>query len=199
MTISANKFHNCLKIVLLLLFAQFDASAENLRTSESFSDIADKKARSQALFTEASKVIMHPRCLNCHPKDNHPRQGEDMQVHEPPVWRGEENHGVVAMRCSTCHQATNIDYAEIPGHPDWHLAPIEMAWQGLSMTEICQQVKDPQRNGGLDLQELHHHMSKDTLVGWAWHPGKGREAVPGTQKSFGELISAWIDTGAHCP
>ncbi len=49
------------------------------------------------------------------------------------------------------------------------------------------------------MAEIHHHMAEDALVGWGWDPGPGRESVPGTQKAFGELIKAWIDTGARCP
>jgi hypothetical protein len=103
------------------------------------------------------------------------------------------------MRCTTCHGPANFDAAGIPGHPAWHVAPIEMAWVGKSLGEICQQIKDPARNGGKSMEELIHHMSEDSLVGWGWHPGVGREPAPGTQKEFGALIKAWVDTGAACP
>ena len=43
------------------------------------------------------------------------------------------------------------------------------------------------------------HMASDTLVGWAWTPGFGREPAPGSQKELGALIEAWINTGAECP
>ena len=39
----------------------------------------------------------------------------------------------------------------------------------------------------------------DTLVGWAWAPGFGREPAPGTQKEAGALVEAWVKTGAACP
>lgn len=42
-------------------------------------------------------------------------------------------------------------------------------------------------------------MAHDHLVGWGWNPGEGRAPAPGTQAQFGELIQAWIDTGAKCP
>ncbi len=74
-----------------------------------------------------------------------------------------------------------------------------MGWQGLSTGDICRQLKDPARNGNRNLQKIHDHMALDTLVGWAWHPGAGRKPAPGTQKAFGELIAAWIETGAACP
>ena len=74
-----------------------------------------------------------------------------------------------------------------------------MAWEGKSLGEICDQIKDPQRNGGKNLDEIVEHMAHDDLVGWGWHPGDGREPVPGTQEAFGELIKAWVATGAACP
>jgi hypothetical protein len=80
----------------------------------------------------------------------------------------------------------------------WHIAPIEMAWAGKSLREICEQIKDPKRNGGKSMEQLVEHMAEDTLVGWAWAPGVGREPAPGSQKEFGELIRAWVESGAAC-
>jgi hypothetical protein len=37
------------------------------------------------------------------------------------------------------------------------------------------------------------------VLAWGWHPGLGRDPVPGTQRALGELICAWIDSGAECP
>ena len=74
-----------------------------------------------------------------------------------------------------------------------------MAWQGRTLADICRQIKDPARNGGRDLEKIRHHMADDDLVGWGWNPGEGRTPAPGTQKQFGDLIRAWIDSGAACP
>jgi hypothetical protein len=74
-----------------------------------------------------------------------------------------------------------------------------MAWQGKSLREICLQLKDRASNGGRSLSEIHEHVARDSLVGWAWHPGEGRIAAPGSQAQFGALIAAWISTGAACP
>jgi len=74
-----------------------------------------------------------------------------------------------------------------------------MAWQGKSVSEICQQLKDPQRNGGRSLELLHEHLAEDDLVAWGWHPGDGRDPAPGSQQQLGELVRSWIDTGAACP
>ncbi len=74
-----------------------------------------------------------------------------------------------------------------------------MAWEGRSLGAICEQIKDLARNGGKDMAALLHHMEEDSLVGWAWSPGAGRTAAPGTQAEFGALVRAWADAGAHCP
>ena len=79
------------------------------------------------------------------------------------------------------------------------MAPIEMAWQGKSIGDICRQIKDPDRNGGRDLALLHDHLAKDDLVAWGSQPGAGRDPAPGNQALIGELVQAWIDTGAQCP
>ncbi|MDB4977628.1 MAG: hypothetical protein JWN48_5969 [Myxococcaceae bacterium] len=170
----------------------------SLRSPQSFGDIADKAARSRALFQEAGKVIAHPRCVNCHPSGNQPTQGAG-EPHLPTVVRGDDGYGAPGLRCPTCHQAENYEASGVPGHPKWHTAPLSMAWQGKTLGEICEQLKDPKRNGNMDLTKLHEHMAKDSLVGWGFRPGAKREPVPGTQARFGELIQAWIDSGAECP
>jgi len=171
----------------------------SLRPVSDFSVISDQKERSVALFAEAGKVILHPRCVNCHPAGDRPLQGEDGHPHLPLVVRGREGHGAVAMQCTNCHGRANFDPGGVPGHPIWHLAPIEMAWAGKSLGEICAQIKDPNRNGGKSLDEIVHHMTEDSLVGWGWNPGAGRAPAPGTQQEFGALIRAWAEGGATCP
>ena len=73
-----------------------------------------------------------------------------------------------------------------------------MAWEGTTLGEICEQMKDPRRNGGRPVVDLIHHIGSDTLVGWASAPGPGRQPAPGTQRIAGALIEAWVDTGAVC-
>ena len=175
------------------------AISEDLRPASELASIADETERSVALFTEAGKVLQHPRCVNCHPSGDVPRQGEDGGLHEPPVDRGMGGLGVVGMQCMTCHHDANFDPGRVPGAPHWRLAPRRMAWEGLSLAEICEQIKDPERNGHRDLDDIVEHMAKDALVGWGWQPGADREPVPGTWEVFGELIEAWAETGAVCP
>ena len=184
---------------LLIGYALSESASRGLAPPESFASISDTAARSAAMFTELGKVLTHPRCVNCHPASDHPRQGEDGRPHQPPVERGADGHGLPAMRCSSCHQQANFDPGRIPGHPEWHLAPREMAWEGKTLGEICEQIKDPKRNGNRKVEELIHHIGQDTLVGWAWAPGYGRQPAPGTQAQAGALVEAWVKTGAACP
>jgi cytochrome c5 len=181
---------------------------KELRPVASFTGIADQTERSRAIFNEIGKVVTHPRCLNCHPVGDHPLQGADHHEHRPPVPRGEANVGVAGLTCQACHTERNFTlvgvgdgatYKSIPGNPRWSLAPKEFAWEGKSLGEICRQIKDEKRNGGRSLALLHEHFAKDDLVGWGWAPGEGREPAPGTQAELGELVQAWIDTGAACP
>jgi len=174
-------------------------AAGDLRPASDFAGIADRNARAIALLQEAGKVLQHPRCVNCHPAGDTPRQTDQRRPHQPLVVRGADGHGAPTLACKTCHGPANFDPAHVPGHPEWHLAPLAMAWEGRSLGQICEQIKDRARNGDRDMAALLHHLGEDTLVGWAWRPGFGRTPAPGTQTRFGEIMRAWADAGAACP
>jgi hypothetical protein len=188
-------------------------AAASAAAPASRASIQDARARSVALFVEAGHVIQSPRCLNCHPVsrdatqgEREPTQGDDLRPHSPMVKAGADNHGAAGLPCLSCHGPDNFTVAErsstiqsIPGDPKWALAPASMAWQGKSLAAICQQIKDPARNGGRTLAQIQDHVANDHLVGWGWRPGAGRVPAPGTQAGFGKLVQAWIDSGAHCP
>jgi hypothetical protein len=76
----------------LLLLGPTTSRAQNaveLRAPSAFSNIVKTQPRSRALFTEAAKVIMNPRSMNCHPASDSPTQGNDMHPHLPPATRAE--------------------------------------------------------------------------------------------------------------
>jgi hypothetical protein len=175
------------------------AASRQLLAPAQFAAIADRTLRSQAMFVEASRVLTHARCVNCHPPDDTPRQGDRHALHDPPVLRGANDHGIPALGCNTCHQDRNLELARIPGAPDWHLAPRSMVWLGKSPAAICAQLKDPARNGGRSLAQIHDHVAHDGLVAWGWRPGADRAPAPGSQAELAALFQAWIDTGAACP
>jgi len=172
-------------------------SANGLKAPAEFSTIEDDEARARAVFDEMAKVLQHPRCLNCHPAGQRPFQGDAMKPHQPLVVRGKNGRGAPGMRCDSCHGSQN--FLHVPGSPHWHLAPAEMAWVGRSTTEICEQLKDPERNGGKSLEQIVAHMGKDPLVAWGWSPPDHLEPAPGNQRLMEALTRAWVDAGAHCP
>jgi hypothetical protein len=179
------------------------AQTAPLKLPSEFQSVADPAERSRAIFAEIGKVLTHPRCMNCHPSGEHPLQGADHHEHRPVVWRNDT--GNVGTPCGECHTEQNVTlreaatYKSIPGHPRWGVAPLSMAWQGKSLGEICRQLKDTAKNGGRDLALLQEHIAKDDLVAWGWTPGEGRDPAPGTQEAAGQLVQAWIDSGAECP
>jgi hypothetical protein len=174
-------------------------SGNELRAVADFDVMSDREGRSRALFNEVARVLMHPRCINCHPSGDTPHQGMTMELHDPPVVRGPQDRGAPGMECTSCHQNRNQQLTRVPGAPKWHVAPIEMAWVDKSVGYICNQIKDPRRNGGKTLAELVQHNGHDELVAWGWAPGADRESAPGTQEQFGAITAAWIETGAECP
>lgn len=190
--------------LLLAGVALAQAPQQALRKPADFEGIADQKAKSVALFEEMSRIITSPRCMNCHPRDNIPRQGDDMHLHRPAVARGAEDAGIAGLHCTACHGQQKTAFlgskGSIPGHQPWRLAPLSMGWVGLSRGEICQQLKDLKRNGGRSLEDIVKHHATDQLVESAWHNGEvNRASLPGDQKAFAELTRAWVDTGAACP
>ena len=170
-----------------------NAPAENLATPESFNAIGDTVARSAALFTEAGKVLTHARCVNCHPAGDRPRQGDVRGCinHRSPV-------EMTALACRPC--AVRFVIRRRISNPVaclenqvWHLAPIEMGWEGKTLGEICAQIKDPARNGGRSLDEIVHHIGTDHLVGWALAPEGGPPAgARHAEAQAGALLDAWV-------
>src|SRR2546428_11764181 len=119
---------------------------------------------------------------------------------KPPVVRGEDGHGAPTLPCQTCHQATNTADGSVPGAPNWHLAPLCMKWEGLTKQQICEEMKDPARNGGRRTGEaVIEHMKGDALVLWAWTPGAGRTTPPISHEQFVKALEAWVKAGMPCP
>ena len=74
-----------------------------------------------------------------------------------------------------------------------------MVFQGLSPTQLCEQVKDPERNGHRDLAALEEHMTHDPLVLWGWAPGGKRTLPPLDQPTFAAAVHARGAPGGPCP
>ena len=158
-----------------------------------------RKAGDPALFDPVANVVMHPRCINCH-QANAPAQTDALKPHTQRVVRGPDGHGAPTMKCSACHQASNSPDGKVPGAPHWHLAPGTMNWHGLSKGQICEQLKDPERNGNRTTPaQVVGHMTDDPLVLWAWNPGGGRSIPPLSHADFVKALQAWADAGLPCP
>lgn len=156
------------------------------------------REESVALFKQIADVLRHPRCMNCHPVGDKPRQGDDRHLHRQQVVRGPANQGFATLQCSACHQATNVAGGAVPGAPHWHLAPRSMGWEGLSDAALCGALKDTRKNGGKSVAALVLHMTDDALVQWAWDAG-GRAPPPLSQAEFHRVVRRWAATGAACP
>jgi hypothetical protein len=176
---------------------EITSEAGTLPPVSTFNELDNETHRSREIFEAIGSVLKHPRCVNCHPTGDQPLMGDRSRPHRPMVVRGKGGMGAPGMRCNTCH--TNRNYQGIPGEAGWRMAPAEMAWEGKSLSEICAQIKDPERNGGKSLDQLVEHMAEDNLVGYGWDPPEQYEPAPGSQKQLGELARAWVDSGAHCP
>ncbi len=149
-------------------------------------------------FTDVASVLRSPRCLNCHPAGDVPRQTDAQQPHFPAVARGADGHGLIGMRCNACHQDEN-QLNGVPGAPHWGLAPRPMAWAGLNDYELAEQLKDPERNGHRTLEQMIDHVSTERLVLWAWIPGGNRPVPPLTHEQFVQRFKDWVAAGAPSP
>jgi hypothetical protein len=159
-----------------------------------------------AAFETVRAVLQNPRCQNCHPPGDRPLQGDDSHFHTMNVQRGPDGHGLPGEHCAACHGKANPPASYGAHQPpgvatDWHLPRPEMplVFVGRSPQELCAQLKDPARNGGLDLPGLIKHVSTDPLVLWGWSPGFGRNPVPIPHAEFVAAFTRWANAGAPCP
>jgi hypothetical protein len=190
MTMSAMPFLSALALLsalIALAVASLSAQSTDARAEESL-----------RAFARIADVLRHPRCMNCHPTGDFPRQTDDRHRHRMLVARGPDGFGTAVMRCTTCHQTFNTADGRVPGAPHWHLAPRSMGWERLNDGELCRALKDPKRNGQRTVPALVQHMTTDALVQWAWSPGD-RMPPPVSQYDFHEAVQIWARTGAACP
>jgi cytochrome c5 len=190
----------------LLLLAAASAGAATLSARQEAPAVArpaDKDdAGARAAFLDVYKVLMHPRCMNCHPSGDAPLQGDDSHVHVQNVKRGEDGKGKYALKCTNCHQDTNLAGENMPpGNPTWHLPrkDLPLVFQGKSTRELADQLKDPRRNGGKTLEQLLEHVTHDKLVLWGWEPGDGRTKPPLSHDEFAKRFREWVEKGAASP
>lgn len=190
----------------LLLVGVIIAATKGPNTTELTLRVSEKETVLDTLtaFDKMMKVLTHKRCVNCHPNDNIPKQGEDSHPHYFDMERGQDNLGFQATKCTTCHQSENNNYSGVPGAPEWSLAPASMFWEGLSRTEIAKSMMDPIRNGNRTPEETMHHLTEHELVLWAWEPGVNaegapRELPPIPKDEYIAAVKKWFEEGHVIP
>jgi hypothetical protein len=157
---------------------------------------------SKKAFLEVYKVLMSPRCMNCHPSGDAPLQGDDSRIHTQGVLRGPEGKGLYALKCSNCHQPKNTPGLHMPpGNPKWQLPPpqTKMVFQGRTPRELAAQLLNKKENGGKNKAGLIDHITNDTLVAAGWHPAEGLSLPPLSHKEFARQFRQWLDKGAYLP
>ncbi len=158
-------------------------------------------AESVKAFMQVYKVLVSPRCVNCHPAGDVPLQGDDSHLHKMLPKRGKDGKGLYAMKCMNCHQPSNTAGVHTPpGNPNWHLPPadMKMIFQGKTPRQLAKQIVDPKQNGNKNKEKLLEH-AHDALVIAAWNPGDGRKLPPMSHDEFVKAWNIWINKGAYAP
>lgn len=193
-----------LMMMVLISFsiASSKKSLENKNSNIELAASLTEESESKVAFNKMMDVLTHQRCLNCHPSDNIPKQGEDSHSHRFDITR--TNSVTAATNCNTCHQAGNNNYSGVPGAPEWSLAPHKMRWEGLSRTEIAKSMMNPDNNGNRSAEDIMRHLTEHELVLWAWEPGvdaegNPREKPPIPVDEYVKAVKKWIELGAQIP
>ena len=188
-------------IIFALALISFGFKNDSTISHTGYGTIAKDSVESVNAFMDVYKVLMSPRCMNCHPSGDVPLQGDDSHLHNMLPQRGKDGKGVYAMKCANCHQPSNLAGLHMPpGSPDWHLPPanMKMVFQGRTPNQLARQIADPKTNGNKNLQQLIAH-ADDGLVKAGWDPGEGRTLPPMSHEEFKKAWITWIKTGAYAP
>ncbi len=179
-------------------------------------DLTPPESASEAEGLEAwariYEVASHPRCSNCHtgesdhPMWSGPSYGQ-ARPHGMNIRAGESRMGVEYIPCQACHTTMSEDWENANAMPHtaprvpmfWQLAPVEADWFGRSSIEICEQLRDPELNGGRDTMALAEHLDHDLILHWAWNPGGNREPAPYSLQEHVDDILIWGVAGMPCP
>ncbi len=167
----------------------------------SISPLKNDSIASVEAFKQVYKVLMSPRCVNCHPKGDIPLQGDNSVIHSMQPKRGKDGKGLYAMKCANCHQQSNSPGLNAPpGNPNWHLPPadMKMVFEGKTAHELAKQLVNPELNGHKNIKMLIAH-ADDGLVKGGWNPGEGRTVPPLTYAQFKKAWITWLQTGAYAP
>ena len=188
-------------IISVVIFMSFGLKNNPAADKDRNENINKDSVESVKAFMDVYKVLMSPRCMNCHPSGNIPLQGDDNHLHAMLPQRGKDGKGVYAMKCANCHQPTNLEgLGKPPGHPNWHLPPasMKMVFQGRTASQLAKQLINPKTNGNKTIQQLKSH-ADDGLVKAGWKPAEGHTIPPMTHEKFKKAWITWIEKGAYAP
>ncbi len=192
-----------MKYVLLTQLCTVAVAGQALKKPDDGSISIEQGLKSWAKIYD---VVSHPRCVNCHVgSDNYPMWSGPSygktRRHGMNINAGNSRMGVESVMCSTCHTATTSEAAHgAPGvKASWRLAPVAAAWFGKSSDEICQQLRDPNRNGNRSFEDVAAHLNHDVILHWAWQPGGKREPAPYSLDEHVNDIMSWGWAGVPCP
>lgn len=177
-----------------------DDDAETEEEEETYTEEQLREGREA--FMGVYEVLMSPRCMNCHPSGNRPLQTDESRPHAMNISRESVDAG---LECATCHREQNSEQLGIesgpPGAPHWGLPPEDtpMIFEGRTPQQLCEQLQDPERNGGKDLEAILEHVSHDPLVLWGWEPGGDRTTPPLSHEEFVGEATTWVEFGGPCP
>ncbi len=189
-----------LLIITLGIISSGFETRDDVTSTSLPADVKDSVASVKA-FSIVYKVLMNPRCMNCHPSGDIPLQGNDSHLHTMSPKRGANGKGLYAMKCTNCHQPSNTPGMHTPpGNPKWQLPPadMKMVFQGKSARQLALQIMDYNKNGHKNKAELLEH-ARDTLVKAGWNMGQGRPAPPIAYNDFVKAWDTWINSGGYAP
>jgi len=197
-------------ITVLLTVTSAQAADEETTQVKSLEPGSVSQEDGLKAWARVYEVASHPRCANCHvgespyPMWSGPSYGKTRR-HGMNISAGASRIGAETLLCSTCHTTSNTDVGNTVAHAAprvstaWLLAPVEADWFDQSSRTICEQLKDPERNGGRTVEELANHLGHDVILHWAWKPGGTREPAPySLQEHINDLL-AWGAADTPCP
>ena len=148
-------------------------------------------------FGDIYAVATHPRCMNCHPNGDRPLHTDASVPHGFNVTRFTPFKG---MHCKTCHAASPIGQGVAPAPPAdplWSLAPKQMVFENRTPKQLCEQLKDPEKNGGRGFIDTTAHIANDHLLMTSWH--SGRTPPPISHPELVKRFETWGKAGGPCP
>lgn len=190
-----------LLFVTAVMTTAFKEKSDDSNRPKTSAFSAKDSVESVMAFASVYKVLMSPRCMNCHPAGDVPLQGDDSHQHTMIPKRGTDGKGVYAMKCANCHQPTNTPGLHMPpGNPEWHLPPasMKMVFEGRTPHQLAKQLVDRKQNGNKTMEQLLEH-ANDQLVLAGWNPGEGRTLPPMSHAEFAKAWTTWIKKGAFAP